>query len=77
MANYYTNGDKILQAVLADSGLAEWGDYTPTGEETIAQALYSSNVIVRTVAMIIDGNESHLSEKDIYKQVSNYLIQNL
>ena len=30
MATHYTNGDRILQAVLADPKLAELGEYTPT-----------------------------------------------
>ncbi len=36
MATHYTNGDRILQAVFADSKLAELGEYTPTGDETVA-----------------------------------------
>ena len=54
MAIHYTNGDRILQAVLADSKLAELGGYTPTGDETVADALDSENIIIRAVAMIID-----------------------
>ena len=36
MTTHYTNGDRILQAVLADPKLAELGEYTPTGDETVA-----------------------------------------
>ena len=32
MATHYTNGDRILQAVLADPKLAELGEYIPTGD---------------------------------------------
>ena len=71
MAIHYTNGDRILQAVLADSKLAELGGYTPTGDETVADALDSENIIIRAVAMIIDGNENQ------YTQVSNYLTTNI
>lgn len=39
MAIHYTNGDRILQAVLADSKLAELGGYTPTGDETVLMPL--------------------------------------
>ena len=39
MATHYTNGDRILQAVLADPKLAELGEYIPTGDETIVDVL--------------------------------------
>lgn len=77
MAIHYTNGDRILQAVLADPKLAELGGYTPTGDETVADALDSENIIIRAVAMIIDGNENQYTTKEIYTQVSNYLINNI
>ena len=77
MAIHYTNGDSILQAVLADSKLAELGGYTPTGDETVADALDSENIIIRAVAMIIDGNENQYTPKEIYTQVSNYLTTNI
>lgn len=77
MATHYTNGDKILQAVLADPKLAELGDYTPTGNETIADALDSENTTIRAVAMIIDGNENQYTQKEIYTQVSNFLTLNI
>lgn len=77
MAIYYTNGDRILQAVLADSKLAELGGYTPTGDETVADALDSENIIIRAVAMIIDGNENQYTPKEIYTQVSNNLTTNI
>ena len=77
MTTHFTNGDQILQAVLADAKLAELGEYTPTGIETISDALDSENAIIRAVAMIIDGNENRYTQKEIYNQVSNYLIQKL
>jgi len=77
MTTYYTNGDRILQAVLADTKLSEWGNYTPTGTETITEALDSENATIRAVAMIIDGNENQHTQKEIYNQVSNYLTSNL
>lgn len=77
MATHYTNGDRILQAVLADLKLAELGEYIPTGEETIADALDSNNATIRAVAMIIDGNENQYTQKEIYTQVSNFLTLNI
>lgn len=72
MATHYTNGDRILQAVLA-----ELGEYTLTGNETIADALDSENATIRAVAMIIDGNENQYTQKEIYTQVSNFLTSNI
>lgn len=77
MAIHYTNGDRILQAVLADPKLAELGGYNPTGDETVAEALDSENIIIHAVAMIIDGNENQYTLKEIYTQVSNYLTTNI
>ena len=54
MATHYSNGDRILQAVLANEKLAQWGDYKPTGDETLSDALVSTNPTIRAVAMIID-----------------------
>ena len=77
MATHYTNGDRILQAVLADPKLAELGEYTLTGNETIVDALDSENATIRAVVMIIDGNENQYTQKEIYTQVSNFLTSNI
>lgn len=77
MVTHYTNGDRILQAVLADPKLAELGEYTLTGNETIADGLDSENATIRAVAMIIDGNENQYTQKEIYTQVSNFLTSNI
>ena len=77
MATHYTNGDRILQAVLADPKLAELGEYTLTGNETIVDALDSENATIRAVEMIIDGNENQYTQKEIYTQVSNFLTSNI
>lgn len=77
MATHYSNGDKILQAVLADKKLAQWGEYEPTGDETIIDALNSSNPIIRTVAMIIDGHENQSTVKEVYTQITQFLTQTL
>ena len=68
MTTHYTNGDRILQAVLADPKLAELGEYTPTGDEIVADALDSENATIRAVAMIIDGNENQ------YRFIPRFLI---
>ena len=53
------------------------GGVTPNIVKTISDALDSENAIIRAVAMIIDGNENRYTQKEIYNQVSNYLIQKL
>ena len=77
MTTHFTNGDTYLQALLADAKLAELGQHSQTEIETISDALDSENAIIRAVAMIIDGNENRYTQKEIYNQVSNYLIQKL
>lgn len=77
MAKYLTNEDKILQAVLSDQRLCEYGEYNPTDFETISDALDSDNLIVCAVAKIVDCNERNLTEREIYNEVSNYLKQTI
>lgn len=77
MTKHYSNGDKILQAVLNNENLIKWGEYEPTGEETISDALFSENPTIRAVAMIIDGQENNSTQKEIYTQVTQYLTQML
>lgn len=77
MAKYFTNGDKILQAVLSDERLCEFAGYNPADFDTITDALDSDNSIVCAVAKIIDGSARNATEKEIYNEVSNYLKQNI
>lgn len=74
---YYSNSDKILQAVLKDSKLIEQAEYDPAEFETIADALTSENAIVCAVAKIIDKIEEGASEREIFNEVSNYLKNNI
>lgn len=73
MAKPITNSDRMLQSVLSDSRLMEYGGYTPDDYQTINEALYADNYVVQAVAKIIDGKERNLSDKDIYNIVTNYL----
>ena len=59
MTTHFTNGDKILQAVLADAKLAELGEYTPTGIETIRCKQRGVPTLLR--------------KKVSYKQTSSYI----
>ena len=60
-----------------EGNLDESGENIPTGDETIVDALNSENTTIRAVAMIIDGNENQYTQKEIYTQVSNFLISNI
>lgn len=75
----YTNSDKILQSVLSNNKLAEFANYQSTGMETIEEILYSSdnNVIATAVAKIIKGKEDGKDVKELYKEIHNYLFNNI
>lgn len=77
MEKHFSNGDKILQAVIANEKLAKFGEYNPTGEETVPDALCTSNPVIKAVAMIIDEQENGSSQKEIYTKVTQYLTQAL
>lgn len=77
MKTYFSNGDRILQSVISNERLSQWGEYKPTGEETVQDALCSLNPVVKAVAMIIDGQENGRTQKEIYTQVTQYLMQTL
>ena len=67
----------MLQTVLSDLKLSEYGEYNPVDYDTIEDALKSENAIVVAVAKIIQGIQRNSSEKEIYNEVSNYLKSNL
>ena len=73
MAKQLTNADRLLQAVLADAKLIEYGGYNPNDYATIDDALISENYCVQAIAKIINGKEQKLSDKEIYNDVSNFL----
>lgn len=77
MAKYFTNGDRVLQAVLSDERLINHGDYNPADFDTITEALDSDNAVVCAVAKIIDGNENNATDREIYNEVTNFLKSNL
>lgn len=75
--NYTKNCDRILQAVLSDESLIVFGGYNPLEVDNIDCALASDNLVVRTVAQIINGVDNGDSNKEIYTIVSNYLKSNI
>jgi len=77
LSNGFTNGDRMLQTVLYDSGLANYGEYNPSDYETIEEALASDKPIVVAVAKMILGLQRKSNDKEIYNEVNNYLRNNL
>lgn len=74
---YKPNKDKMLQAVLLNERLMKFGNYT-TGEfGSIYSALDSDNCVVNTVAQIIQGVEEGVSERELWKQIFDYLKRNV
>jgi len=74
---YLTNTDKMLQAVLQDEELMEFGRYSYSDITSIYQALDSENPVINAVAQIINEINEGVSEKDLWKQVNQYLKDNL
>ena len=65
MTTNYTNSDRILQAVLKDAALVEYGHYDPDDYDTLESALMSDNYTVCAVARIIDRKNSGKTDKEI------------
>ena len=72
-----TNSDKMLQTVLSDENLIEYGNYNPEDYDTVDEALCSNNPIVVAVAKLINGVQRSYTSKEIYDEVRNYLTTNL
>ena len=77
MSTYQTNGDKILQAVIADEQLINFYGYNPDDFRSISDALDSDITVIQAIAQIINRNEQKATEKKIYNEVSNYLRANI
>lgn len=74
---YTSNNDKMLEAVLTDPDLMKFGDYNPAEFTSIYQAIDSDNVVVSAVAQIIKRSAEQATEKEIYKEVTEYLKRNV
>lgn len=71
------NDNKMLQAVLLDENLMKFGGYSPTDISTIEQALDSDNYVINAVAQIINRMSDGASEKELWKEIDKYLIDNV
>lgn len=77
MSTYKTNGDKILQAVIADEQLLNFYGYNPDKFRSISEALDSEIAVIQAIAQIINRNEQKATEREIYNEVSNFLKANI
>ena len=77
MAKLLTNTDRMLQSVLRDPKLVEYGEYSPDEFETVSEAMRSDNACVQAVATIIYGKDHDHSDKEIYNEVNNLLKTSL
>ena len=74
---YNENYNKILEAVLLDERLMEYGQYEPSEISSLEYALGSKNAIVCAVATIVEGLSEEMSEKEIYNTVNDLLKKKL
>lgn len=72
MANI-TNNKKMMESVLLNKELMEFGQYNPATLTSIYAAEESDNPIVSAVAKIIMRADDGRSENAIYKEVNDYL----
>ena len=74
---YTTNNDKMLEAVLMNPDLMKFGEYTAAEITNIYQAIDSENYVISAVAQIIKRSSEDATEKEIYKEVTEYLKKNV
>lgn len=67
----------MLQAVLLNERLMKVGNYTATDIGTLYSALDSDNYIINTVAHIIKRTGEGASERELWKEVNDYLKRNV
>ena len=77
MAHYNNNSNRILQAVLTDEKLIEFCEYNPADYQSLDEALVSDNLVVNTVARIINEVNEESSPREIYNMVTTYLKNNI
>ena len=74
---YKRNEDKMLQAVLMDERLMKYGNYSASQIGSIYQALDSDNYIINAVAQIIKRTGEGATEKELRKEINEYLKRNV
>lgn len=72
------NIDKIFKAVIEEESLIKYGEYNPNEYESVYDAVDDDNIVISTVARIIAYYQSNNhSDKEIYKEITNYLKNNM
>lgn len=71
------NDNKMLQAVLLNENLMEFGKYSPADISTIDQALDSDNYVINVVAQIIKRIGEGATENELWKEINKYLMDNV
>ena len=74
---YASNNDKMLEAVLTDLDLMKFGKYATSEITSVYQAVSSDNPVVSTVDQKIQRSSEGATEKEIYKEVTEYLKKNV
>lgn len=74
---YSSNNDKMLQAVLLDEHLMKFGNYKPEDIVSLYQALDSDNYVINVVAQIIKRTSEGATEKELWKEINEYLKRNV
>ena len=67
----------MLQAVLMDEHLMKYGNYSASQIGTIYQALDSDNYVINVVAQIIKRVGEGATEKELWKEINEYLKRNV
>ena len=67
----------MLQAVLLNDRLMKVGGYTASDISSLYSALDSDNYIINTVAQIIKRVGEGASERELWKEVNDYLKRNV
>ena len=74
---HINNNDKMLHAVLMNERLMEFGKYGDSEIGGIYQALESDNCVINAVAQIIKRTEEGASERELWKEINEYLKRNV
>ena len=74
---YTNNSDKMLQAVLMNEQVMKFGKYELGEIGSIYQALDSDNYVINAVAQIIKRTEEGATERELWKEINEYLKRNV
>lgn len=67
----------MLQAVLMNEHLMKVGNYSAAEICTIYAALDSDNPVINTVAQIIKRSGEGATERELWKEINDYLKRNI